>query len=304
MVIYRKILEHHFNGMKQRTIEVAGRSSRHTIRDTINKAKERGVTELTEEMSNHWLEDFLFPEKRPQAKGYFQEDWDYVHKELSKPHMTLNLLHREYSQRANEQQVISYAYRTYCEHYQSYAGKYKVTMPLKHIPGESIEVDWAGTPLKLIDCTTGEDIMVYVFVSTLPFSQYSYAEGFSDMKSWSWLTAHIHMFEYFNGVSETLVPDNLRTGVNKPDYAEPIIIESYCELADHYQTVIVPIRVRKAKDKSSVEGAAGFISHQIIASLRKKCFYLEDLNVLIWEKLEELNHETYQKKAGSRRSIF
>jgi len=46
-------------------------------------------------------------------------------------------------------------------------------MPLKHKPGESIEVDWAGATLKLIDRTTGEDIKVYVFVATLPFSQYS-----------------------------------------------------------------------------------------------------------------------------------
>ena len=74
MVKQRKILEHHFNGMKQRTIEVAIGSSRHTIRDIVNKAKERGLTELTEEMSDRWLEDYLFPEKRPQVKGYFQED--------------------------------------------------------------------------------------------------------------------------------------------------------------------------------------------------------------------------------------
>ena len=65
MVKYRKILEYHFDGMTQRTIEVAVGSSRHTIRDIVNKAKERGVTELTEEMSDHWLEDFLFPEKHP-----------------------------------------------------------------------------------------------------------------------------------------------------------------------------------------------------------------------------------------------
>jgi len=74
MVKYRKILEHHFNGMKQRTIEVVVGSSRHTIRDIVNKAKERELTELTEEMSDHWLEDFLFPEKCPQAKGYFQDN--------------------------------------------------------------------------------------------------------------------------------------------------------------------------------------------------------------------------------------
>ena len=91
MVNYRKILEHHFNGMTQRTIEVAVvGSSRHTIRDVAKKAEEKELKELTEEMTDYWLEEFLFPEKSPQAKGYFQEDWDYVHKELSKSYMTLN----------------------------------------------------------------------------------------------------------------------------------------------------------------------------------------------------------------------
>ena len=305
MVNYRKILEHHFNGMTQRTIEVAVGSSRHTIRDVVKKAEEKELKELTEEMTDYWLEEFLFPEKSPQAKGYFQEDWDYVHKELSKSYMTLKLLHKEYSIRAKDNKGIPYAYRTYCEHYQNYAGKYKVTMPLKHKPGKSIETDWAGATLKLIDRVTGEDIKVYIFVAALPFSQLSYAEGFLDMKSPSWLTGHINAFEYFGGVAETITPDNLKTGVIKTDYAEPFINESYRELADYYQTVIVPARVRKAKDKPSVEGAVGFISRQILAALRNtQCFYLEELNELIWEKLEELNNEPFQKKEGSRRSVF
>lgn len=305
MVNYRKILEYHFGGMTQRTIEVAVGSSRHTIRDVVKKAEEKELKELTEEMTDPWLEEFLFPEKRPQAKGYFQEDWDYVHKELGKPHMTLKLLHKEYRFRAKENKGIPYAYRTYCEHYQDYAGKYKVTMPLKHKPGKTIEMDWAGATLKLTDRVTGEDIKVYLFVAALPFSQFCYVEGFLDMKSRSWLTGHIHAFEYFGGVPETLIPDNLKTGVNKTDYAEPLINESYRELADYYQTVIVPARVRKAKDKPSVEGAVGFVSRQILASLRNtQCFYLEELNELIWQKLEELNDEPFQKKEGSRRSVF
>lgn len=248
MVNYRKILECYFNGMTQRTIEVAVGSSRNTIRDVIKKAEEKELVELTEEMTDSWLEGFLFPEKRPHAKGYYSEDWDYLHKELSKPHMTLKLLHKEYSERAKDNNQIPYAYRTYCEHYQSYAGKYKVTMPLKHKPGKSLETDWAGATLKLIDRVTGGDIKVYIFVAALPFSQYCYAEGFLDMKSASWLTGHIHAFEYFGGVTETIIPDNLKAGVIKSDYAEPLLNESYRELADYYQTVIVPARVRKAKD--------------------------------------------------------
>ena len=69
--------------------------------------------------------------------------------------------------------------------------------------------------------------------------------------------------------------------------------------------MIVPTRVRKAKDKASVEGAVGFVSRQILAALRNtQCFYLEELNELIWKKLEELNNEPFQKKEGSRRSVF
>jgi len=99
------------------------------------------------------------------------------------------------------------------------------------------------------------------------------------MTSQSWLKGHIHTFHYLKGVPEILVPDNLKVGVTKSDYAEPILNEAYRELADYYQTAIVPARVRKAKDKASVEGAVGFISQQIIAALRHtQCFHLDELN--------------------------
>ena len=140
---YRKILEHYFNGMSQRTIQVVVNSSRNTIREIVNRAKMRALSELTDEMTDQWLEEFLFPEKLPESKGYMTEDWEYVHKELGKKHMTLSLLHKEYCQKAEAQQSIPYAYRTYCRHYNQYAHKYKVTMPIKRKPGESMEVDWA-----------------------------------------------------------------------------------------------------------------------------------------------------------------
>lgn len=305
MVEYRKILEYHFNGMTQRTIQLAVNSSRNTIREVIQSAKQKRLTELTEDMTDVWLEGFLFPEKLPQAKGFFPEDWEYVHLELGKKHVTLQLLHKEYCQKADIQNAIPYAYRTYCRHYNQYAHKYKVTLPIKRKPGEILETDWAGANLKLIDRITGEDIKVYLFVATLPYSQLSYCEGFLDMTSQSWLKGHIHTFHYLKGVPEILVPDNLKVGVTKSDYAEPILNEAYRELADYYQTAIVPARVRKAKDKASVEGAVGFISRQIIAALRHtQCFHLDELNQFIWEKLEALNNEPFQKKSGSRRSVF
>jgi transposase len=305
MLQYRRILELHFKGTNQRTISSSVGHSRQTVSDVINKAKHLGIVELTDDMSNQWLLEFLFPEKQAIAKGYFSVDWEEVHRELQKKNMTLKLLHHEYSQRARDSNKIPYAYRTFCTHYGKYANKYKLTMPIRRKPGEIMEVDWAGNTLFIQDRSTGERLTVYVFVATLPYSQLFYAEGFFNMTSQSWLTAHIHAFEYFDGVSEVLVPDNLKTGVNKPVRGEPILNEAYRELADYYQTTIVPARVKAPKDKPSVEGSVGYISRQIIASLRYyQCFSLIDLNTKILEEVNKLNNEPFQKREGSRRSVF
>lgn len=305
MVNCRKILELHFEGISQRTISSSTGHSRNTVSDVVRRAKKLGIESLNETMTNPWLEAFLFPEKQAIEKGYFPVDWEIVHKELQKKNVTLTLLHYEYAPEAREGGKIPYAYRTFAEKYGKYAKKYKLTMPIRRKPGEIMEVDWAGSTLEIMDRSTGEVIPAYVFIATLPYSQFSYVEAFLDMKSANWLSAHIHALEHFGGVPETLVPDNLKTGVTKAQRSEPILNEAYRELADYYRTVIVPSRVRKPKDKASVEGTVGYISRQIIAALRNyQCFHIEDLNKRIFEKLEEINTIEFQKRPGSRKKVF
>jgi hypothetical protein len=113
------------------------------------------------------------------------------------------------------------------------------------------------------------------------------------------------MYCYFGGSSRILVPDNLKTGVQKPDWYDPVINKTYHEMAEHYQTAIIPARVRKPKDKPNVEGAVNIISTWIIAALRnQKFFTLAELNQEIKVKLDEYNNRPFQKKDGSRLSIF
>lgn len=305
MIQYRRILELHFKGTSQRTISSSVGHSKQTVSDVIKKAKHLGLVELSEDMTNQWLLEFLFPEKQAVAKGYFPVDWEEVHRELQKKNMTLKLLHYEYSQRARDSKKIPYAYRTFCTHYGKYAKKHKSTMPIRRKPGEIMEVDWAGDTLSIQERSTGEQLPVYVFVATLPYSQLFYAEGFLNMKSESWLIAHVHSFEYFDGVAEVLVPDNLKTGVNKPVRGEPVLNKAYRELSNYYGVTIVPTRVKAPKDKPSVEGSVGYISRQIIAALRYyQCFSLTDLNRKILEEVDKLNDEPFQKREGSRRSVF
>lgn len=70
--------------------------------------------------------------------------------------------------------------------------------------------------MDLLDTDTGELITVYLFVGTLPYSQYTYVEPTLDMKSDTWLRCHMNMFEYFGGTTIRLISDNLKTGVISP----------------------------------------------------------------------------------------
>jgi hypothetical protein len=66
-------------------------------------------------------------------------------------------------------------------------------------------------------------------------------------------------FEFFGGVPARLVPDNLKTGVDRPDLYDPRINRSYSELAAHYGCLVDPARSRKPRDKAQVERPMPYI---------------------------------------------
>ena len=60
------------------------------------------------------------------------------------------------------------------------------------------------------------------------------------MKQKSWITAHIHMYEFFGGVARILVPDNCKTAVvHNGGWKDQQINETYQEMAEHYGTAII-----------------------------------------------------------------
>ena len=125
------------------------------------------------------------------------------------------------------------------------------------------------------------------------------------MNQESWISAHVNAFSFFDGVTKAVIPDNLKTGVEKANWYSPIINKSYHEMAEHYGTAIVPARVRKPKDKASVEGTVGVISTWILASIRnQKYFSIGELNEEVSKKLKAFNERPFQKKPGSRHSVF
>ncbi len=119
-------------------------------------------------------------------------------------------------------------------------------------PGSEAQIDY-GLLGRWLDPVTEKMRRVWAFVMVLACSRHMFVRPVLTMDAWSWLDCHVRAFEYFGGIPERLVPDNLRTGVEKSDLYDPKSNRSYAELAEHYGCLIDPARVFKPKDKARVE---------------------------------------------------
>ncbi len=110
---------------------------------------------------------------------------------------------------------------------------------------------------------------------------------------------------YFNGTPRAIVPDNLKSGVNKSSPYEPELNEDFRNFALHYGTCILPTRSRKPKDKALVENAVRIVYYRIFAELRDRIFFsLDDLNEAIWKELDKYNMVNFQGRDYSRNDLF
>jgi transposase len=226
----------------------------------------------------------------------------YIHRELRKKAVTLQLLWYEYRQ-ANA--GTGYEYSRFCELYRNWRKATEPSMRQVHKAGYSMMVDWAGMTIPIICKHTGEVTPAYIFVGCLPATNYLFAEAFPSMRIEHWITAHIHCLNFIGGVPSILIPDNAKTSVTKPCYYEPQLNLTYQEMADHYDTAIVPARTRKPRDKAKVETGVQIVERSILAPLRNMSFFsVHDLNSEIHSRLIAVNQKPFQKLEGSRLSLF
>lgn len=305
MTEYREILRLHSQGISQRSISNSLNCSRNTVAKVLQRAKELNLFwPLKTETTDASLDKIFYPVSVTATLRRLP-DCEYIHKEMARKSVSLRLLWNEYCEDCSASKELPLMYSQYCYYYQQYSQKTKATMHIPRKPGEQIEVDWAGQTASIVDNMTGEIIKAYVFVGVLSYSQYAYVETFLSQNLENWITAHTNMFQFFGGAARMLIPDNLKTGVVSANWYSPVINKTYHEMSEHYDTAVVPARVRKPKDKPNAEGSVGIVSTWIIAALRKQKFFtLTELNNSIREKLTAMNSTPFQKKEGSRLSVF
>jgi transposase len=305
MTNYREILRLSSLGINNTQIAASCNCTRPTVIRVLQRAKEIGLEyKQSVQLSDKELQQKLLP-KVVSKPEYKMPDYEYVHKEMAKVGVTLNLLWLEYCEECRKKQELPYQSTQFNKYYGDYVQKTNASKHIEHKPGDVMETDWAGKTAEIINTDTGELIPIYLFIAALPYSGYSYVEGFFTEKEDSWITGHVNAYRYFGGVTRILRPDNLKVGIIKNTLEETVINKTYQEMAEHYGTAVLPARVRRAKDKATVEGTVKIVNTWVIAVLRNEKFYsIGELNTAIREKLEVFNHKPFQKKDGSRYSIF
>lgn len=281
---------------------------RTTVREYMERAKRAGLSSWIEieSLSEDELEKKLFSQTltqlgmRSSVSTHPLPDWVKIHQELSRPGVTVQLLWQEYV----EENPNGLKYSRFTELYGLWKRKLSIVMRQNHRAGEKAFVDYCDG-LWLTDPQTGERRQTQLFVGALGLSSYTFVEATLSQSLPHWLMSHVKMYEFFQGVPEITVPDNLKSGVKEACYYDPEVNPSYRDLAHHYKTVVLPARVRKPRDKAKAEAAVLVAQRWILAVLRNRTFTsLHEMNGAIQERLSWLNGRTMRHVGKSRLDLW
>ena len=278
------------HGLPQRAVAQSLRLSQGAVHGYMARVRRAGLGwPLPEGLDDIQLEALLFPppssvaaEQRPMP------DWAAVHRELRRPNVTLSLLWEEYRDGAGAQDGFGYSW--FCDLYREWAGRLKPTLRQVHTAGERVFVDFAGHTMEVTDGATGEIRQAEIFVAVLGASSYTFAAAVWTQSLADWIAAHVAMLAFIGGVPRQIVSDNLRAGITRACFYEPLVNRTYADMASHYGTAVVPARPYKPRDKAKVEVGVQVVQRWILARLRNRRFFsLPELNQAIRDLVDQLN---------------
>jgi transposase len=250
------------------------------------------------------LEERLFPnEHLASSVQRPPPDCDYIYDQLRRyrnVNLTLTQLWLEYKEKHSD----GYQYTQFCAYYHRWRGRLDYCMRQEHRAGEKTFIDYSDG-LAIVNHLTGELIPTQLFVAVWGASNYTYADATLSQTLPDWIGSHVRAFQYFGCLARMLVPDNLKSGVNKACFYEPELNPTYAEMAEHYGCAVLPARPYRPRDKAKAEVGVLIAQRWILAVLRQRTFYsLTELNAAIRECLERLNTRPMRRLGKSRRDLF
>lgn len=304
MMPIREVLRLLADGVSGRAIAKRCHISRHTVQNYAFRAELAGVHwPIPEHLDDFALEELLFPAAAKDAVArHPQPNWENIHIEMKRDKCaTLKVLHEEYLR----QHPDGMMYVRFCQLYKKYVKKLKPYLRMNYRAGEYAFVDFVGPTVTIHAFDNGAKEEAQIFIGVLGASGYIYAEAVRSQKIPDWLAAHTRMYEFFGGVPEIVVPDNLKSAVIRPDRYVPDLNASYEEHARHYGVSIIPARPHKPKDKAKAERSVQIVERAILFRIRKIMFTcLADLNAEIEKFLYDVNSANMKRFGRSRAELF
>ena len=300
----RHLLRLHHDGVSAREIGRRLGVARSTIQDNLKRAAAAGLAwPLADDVTDEALETRLFG-RAGVTQGHrrrVEPNWAALARELKRPGVTMSILWEEYREIHSE----GYGYSRFCDLLRGFERRLTPVMRQHHVAGEKAFVDYSGKRIGIADPTTGEIHEAEIFVGVLGASNLTYAEATWTQTLPDWTGAHVRMFRFFGGAPKLLVPDNLKSGVNKASFYDPEINRTYGAMAAHYSVGVLPARPGKPRDKAKVEAGVRFAQTYILGRLRGLTFFsLAECNEAIALVMNRMNDRPMRNLGLSRRELF
>jgi transposase len=291
-------------GLTQREIAESVKCGKSTVGEIQHRCTEAGLNyDHATTMTNNEIRELLYPDSFGKKSSVPDPPWEGIHKVLQSRDNRKNMRYIW-----EQDYASSMSYSQFCRRYKDWkdeAGK-NVVMSINREPGRELFVDWVGDTLDcVVDESTGELLTAHFFITTLGDSSYPFVEAFPDEKADKWIKGHVDALGWYGGVPKIIVPDNTKTAVTSARYYDPEINKAYWSFAQHYAVAVVPARIRKPRDKGSVESGVGWLEIWLLEWLRGQVFYsFRELNAAIKKRVRQLAAKPFQKRQGSRESVF
>lgn len=253
------------DGVSSREIAETLGVARSTLQDNLRRATAAGLSwPLPGELTDDAIEARLFDRAgvKQGMRRRPEPNWAEFVVELKRPGVTLQILWEEY----RAVHPDGYGYSRFCELFRGFERRLSPTSCRRHafsvmLPrimsrckrasgatGDKVFVDYSGKKLAIVDSLTGEIREAEIFIAVLGASNYTYAEATWTQTLPDWIGAHVRMFRFFGGVPRLIVPDNLKSGVNRACFYDPEINRSYGMMTSHYGVGVLPARPRKPRE--------------------------------------------------------
>ena len=218
-----------------------------------------------------------------------------IEKWLEEPQMTIQQVQRLLQE--NHELKISYmsVYRYISRHVQP--PERPVTVRLHSAAAEQAQVDF-GYAGRLVDPETGRSRRAWAFIMVLSYSRHRFVRLVFRQDSKTWIDCHLRAFRFFQGCPKTIVLDNLKDGVLKPDIYDPTLNRVYQELERHFGFVADPAKVQAYRHKGKVERQVPVVRQQLMAGRSYRNIEEANQRALFWcrEEIGRREHGTTRRK--------